>query len=418
MIKLTEINRLDQYTVAYRFNVTGELNSYFWRKHFVIKYEVPVADIPDSILALPFVGAVFPAAMICQDTVRVPVLDRAFYNIYKDVLPGFRSQFTPPMELDYTLIADELATDVSPQPPTYQSAALFSGGIDSTTTFFKHRDEHPLLITIFGSEMEYGDRQKLADFQKYSEGFAAVHHTQHSFVQSNMRRMISRIIDEKLPQGIDEFWTLFQFGPLQILLAAPLLWYYHIPVLYVAANVIPGVPPWESSTYEIDDFYRFGESRVVNDSHDMDRLQKVVYIHEQYEKMGTHYPLRVCLHYTDANKNCGHCSKCLSATFHMRALNIDLATYGFPFNEEAHVKYFDVEEIRNGGFNAYSLMLQRSGLTDFNHVTKAEREYLQAMLAAHPHFKTEKDQEFLPREFGPWQTIRRAVKKAVNRMKK
>ncbi len=413
MLELTEITRKNKYTVAYRFKATGDISSYFWRKHFIIEYEIPVTDIPDSILALPFVGAVFPAALVCRDNIHVPVIDRAFLDCFPNVVDGFRKQYSPLMDLACELSAEKTESAATPHSSPHQSAALFSGGVDSTSTYLAQRDDHPLLITIIGSDMEYGNKKKADLVRSYIDKFAELHHSTHSYVSTNMRRMISRIISEKIDKNF-EFWTKFQYGPMQILLTAPLLWYYNIPVLYVPSNYWDRVPATSSSMPCTDDPYRWGNSRVVHHQYDMDRLQKCLFIDAEYRQLGFIYPVRTCFK-QDLELNCSRCGKCIYSMLIFRLANADLEKYGYDYDEKLLTDYYRDDIIEQGYFFTISEMLQHTKPST-KHLSPGERR-IHDKLISMPVPDEMEQTEFQPVEYGWSKKIKVKLKKAVNRMK-
>ncbi len=415
MLQLTEITRRDKYNVAYRFKATGDISSYFWRKHFVVTYDIPVAEIPDSILALPFIGAVLSAALVCGDTIHVPVIDHAFAEAFPQIVEAFREQYDPPLQLHTELIAAETETVNSPRTSPHRVAALFSGGLDSTATFCAHRKENPLLITIIGSDMEYDNKGKADLFRNYQKGFADVHGTTHTYVRTNARRMISRIITENLPSEYRDFWTCFQYGPLQILHAAPLLWYYNIPVLHVAASDWPGIEMPSSSTIKTDNLYRWGETKVHHSLYEMDRVDKLKLVDEVYRDIGEIYPLRICYR-QDEVLNCSHCQKCLMSIVIFRAMDVDLKAYGFHYDEDALVQLYTAENIRAGKFPTSAMMLQKLK-PSLEGMSAKEKAMYEELLRA-PTDLPKPPQELRLPEYNTGKKIKIALKKAINRLKK
>ena len=159
-IELKQIKKKEG-CVCYNFDCSESLNKYFTEIDFCITYPESIEIVPDGVLAIPFVTNTLQIAWLADCELIIPELDRDFYESIPKFLEGFKKMY-PEATFAGKLTVGKI-TDCKPQS-SGESATLFSGGLDATTTLLRHIDENPHLISIWGSDVDYDNVSELASY--------------------------------------------------------------------------------------------------------------------------------------------------------------------------------------------------------------------------------------------------------------
>ncbi len=93
-----------------------------------------------------------PIVWITGTTLYVPELDQAFYNCISEVKKGYEVMFP---ETEWTgKIEVTKAIECDRAAEFGKCAMFYSGGIDSTQTLISHLNEQPMLVSVWGSDIE------------------------------------------------------------------------------------------------------------------------------------------------------------------------------------------------------------------------------------------------------------------------
>jgi hypothetical protein len=142
--------------IAYDFSVSDGLKEFFSGKPFVIEYPECIESVPDAVAAVPFVCNVLPIIWLTNNRLVLKELDRAFFDCIENVKEGYKAMFPE------STFAGELCVErieMCDQIAEGGSAAFFSGGLDAVHTLLNHLDEKPALISIWGSDIQYGNKE-------------------------------------------------------------------------------------------------------------------------------------------------------------------------------------------------------------------------------------------------------------------
>lgn len=123
-----------------------DLERFFTDEPFRTSYDVPIEDVPAGVLAIPVLAQVCPVAWANGADVYVDEVDATFARALEDVQASLCEMY------DFleggTLYA---RSTIEPEPePGDESGLLFTGGVDSTCSYVRHREESPTLISIRG----------------------------------------------------------------------------------------------------------------------------------------------------------------------------------------------------------------------------------------------------------------------------
>ncbi len=332
-IILNAIDRIKN-RITYHFSVSEDVKKYFSGKDFWIEYEINIESVPNSIAAIPFATALLPIMWLTDSTMDIPELDSEFYNCIPKIKEGYIDMY-PGVEFKGVLQVQRIEETERNRKVYYQSACFYSGGVDATTSVFRHIDEKPLLISLWGSdvpsdnkrewELVYDTLSKSA--RNYSLDLSRVHTDFRDFDREDM---LDSEFREALGKG---WWYGVKHGIGIIGHAAPLVWNYGIENLYIASSNCPedGRKEKCASDPRIDNQVRFCGCQVYHDGFELNRQKKIRYIVDYARSYpGLQIPLHVCW-IAHTGGNCCHCEKCYRTMAELWIEGEDPRKYGFDY---------------------------------------------------------------------------------------
>ena len=333
LITLNSIDKI-QNRISYNFSPSEDLKKYFTGTEFCIEYEINIESVPNSIAAIPFATVLLPIIWITDSTLVIPELDRDFYFCIPKIKEGYIDMY-PEAEFKGIIQVQSIEVNKKAEKGYYQSACFFSGGVDATTSIFRHIDEKPLLISLWGSDVrsDNEDEWKLVyrtlveSAKNYSLDLSCVHTTFRDFDNENV---LHSEFYKPLGKG---WWYGVKHGIGIIGHAAPLVWIYGIKNLYIASSNCPedGRKVKCASDPRIDNNVRFCGCKVFHDGFELNRQKKVRYIVE-YSRSHPSIciPLHVCWE-SHTGGNCCHCEKCYRTMAELWIEGEDPRKYGFDY---------------------------------------------------------------------------------------
>lgn len=333
-IALLEIVKHSNHRIQYDFYVSPEIRKYFdFSAEFFIEYSEDISSVPNSILTIPFLANVLPIAWVVGAEVVVPELDRDFYEAVPDIKQSYINMY-PMIGFGGCLTARTIYEEKCAR--CGRPIAFFSGGVDAHNTMIQHMDEKPVLATIWGSDVFFGDREGWQNVLRHAEGTAETFGLELVTIKSNFRGFLD---ERKLSKHVSEsgcgWWFGFQHGMGIISHAAPLAWLKGADTVYIASSDSAKDLYLEpcGSCPDIDEKMRFGGVSVIHDGFEISRQDKVENIVSFVNKNKIPLFLRVCWQEA-GGKNCGHCEKCMRTIMGLIAAGADPEAYGLPYTAE------------------------------------------------------------------------------------
>lgn len=325
--------RVAKNRLSVTYQISEELQPFFNDKgnEFWVEYSEEMDSVPIGIAVIPFVCNVLPIVWLTNAQLIVPELDKTFFDSINVFKQGYVKMY--PM-LDF--LGDVATTSVD---YSYQSnggsAAFFSGGVDAFTTLIQHREEHPLLITLLGADVKLTDYEGLSILKEQTSQTAIDYNLpKPCFVLSNFRTFIHESnLSSMVVASNDGWWHGFQHGIGIISHAAPIAYLKRIKIVYIASSCVAGDTYTCASDPTIDNYVRFGATRIHHDQYNLCRQDKVGVIVKYVQDTNMKVPLRVCW-ITSGGKNCCHCEKCLRTMMALFAEGADPHDYNFNYTEE------------------------------------------------------------------------------------
>ena len=190
--------------------------------------------MPFSVLAVTFVCNILPAVWLCDAFLEVDALDSDFMDHVEDIKNGYRKMY--PM-LSFKGSIKTVPEKNEPSGRSSGSACFFSGGVDAHTTFFKHLDERPALLTIWGADIKPGNKSGWDNVLKYTEQTAKDYGVDCITVRSDFRDvLIESRLDEVAAPSKEHWWHGFQNSISIISLASAPAYIHGWKKLYLASS--------------------------------------------------------------------------------------------------------------------------------------------------------------------------------------
>lgn len=344
-ITLKRINKRNN-TISFDFNVTDGLNRFFTDKPFEIEYPENIESVPDSVAAIPFVCNVLPIIWLTNSTLRLPALDKDFFECIPDVKKGYQNMF-PESTFAGELEIGEIVE--FPTPEANKSASFFSGGLDATDTLIRHIDEKPMLLSIWGSDVRIdnvdGWEKTLNGIKKSANKFGLVPYViRSSFREFDNEAVLHNTFSEQLK---DSWWHGVKHGLALLCHAAPVAYLHGLTKIYIASSFCPEDGNVRCASYPtIDNFVKFAGAKISHDGFECNRQDKIFNVVKYVESTGNNVSLHVCWQ-TETGTNCCRCEKCYRTLAGLLAEGADPTDYGFenfseglPFMREYLIEYF------------------------------------------------------------------------------
>ena len=324
-----------------QYAVEGEWAKYFTpqRQTFLEIFDrvgvCALKEIPPSVLAVPFVCNILPAAWLCDAEIVAGELDADFMDHVEEIKNGYREMY-PMLNFGGKLTATPVR-NAPDKPGTTDAAAFFSGGADAWTTLLRHLDERPVLTTLWGTDMSLDDAHGWNIIWRNTQETADKFGLDAVAVKTDFRSVLDESELNKLAEKSgDTWWHGFQHGIGLISHATPLAWLMGLRTVYIASSF----PASMKGTYTcasdptIDNHVHFCGCGTVHDGYELNRQGKIAYILKRRAEIGKPISLRVCFLSSDGG-NCCHCEKCYRTILELVSEGADPNEYGFVWDRAA-----------------------------------------------------------------------------------
>ncbi|MFD0771223.1 peptidase [Bacillus sp. CGMCC 1.60114] len=313
--------------VDYFFNIKGNLQKYFkTNNHMFLEYNYDISDIPNSILAIPFVSNVIPLVWITDSTILINELDESFYVCLNNIKTAYQNMF-PNVRFKGSIVVDKIVDNT--YTPELEAASLFSGGLDALTTFIRIKDQNPLLITEYGWYEEDIENSDVWEADKENAiNFAKGQGLENILIQSNYGTfIIAGNIDHDFRNKLEDTWWHGLHHGLAIISAAiPMAFKFKIKCIYIASSNSPLYEVTCASDPTVDNEIRYASGEVFHDGYELNRQDKVKVVVDHYSAIKESINIRVCF---KNEENCCKCEKCLRTIMGIIAEGQDPRGYGF-----------------------------------------------------------------------------------------
>lgn len=332
-IKLNKIEVLSN-KIHYIFSVSTNLKRYFSGNNFIIEYPRDISSVPKAVLAVPFVCNVLPVIWLENAELQISELDADFYNSIPEFKKGYINMY-PDAEFKGKLIVDNIVE--CRKLNQNGVGTLFSGGLDATTTFLRHLNEKPDLISIWGSDITFDNIKGWKPVQNAIDEVAVRYDVDHFNIRSSFREFDKEWELEKTYKNElhDGWWHGVKHGIGLLGHAAPIIWIQGIKTLYIASTYSPADGKVTcASDPTIDNYVRFCGCQVMHDGFELGRQGKAKYL-VSYHKANPEKNIKLHVCWESKNGgNCCHCEKCYRTMAAIWIEGDDPKEYGFEYSSD------------------------------------------------------------------------------------
>ena len=326
-IKVIREKKADANILEFQLSFSENLGKYLPSKYF-IKYDTPVNRVDDSILNVPAVAGIITVAWAVGADIYVKTLDKTYLDSLNKI-KSYVKIWYPHFDLSTKIYVEKLTSN---KFSNSGYALFYTGGIDSTTTFIRHRNKNPTLLHVFEVNTQRSFNEKEATkYRKRLKNFARQEKTKINFIKTNIPP--GRIQEALVLKEFGFRWWV-QLGHALILpsLSAPLSMHENIGTIYMASSWTPEVKGidklgWGTHPQVVNNI-SWADLKVVLEDYDKSRQEKIKIIKDHIQKNKFYPYLRVCN--TTSASNCSRCEKCARTITGLVLEGIDPHKVGFP----------------------------------------------------------------------------------------
>ncbi len=277
-----------------------------FKKHeFYILYENDFPAAGDSILAIPFAAVMASISWITGADLEMAVLDENYVESLKKAREYFYGWFSK----KWSFAGEIKATPVKNRGSATREGVMYSGGLDSLTTYIRHKDNKPILFSFFGADIPLDQVQEVDACKRSFHEFATHEGLEICCIESDLHTIFK---PKDLNRLTGNWWGETSFAMVLSAVTAPYS-YSVLSKLWIASSHVAGtLHCGEGSDSTLDNHLRWADTQLQNDFDDADRMKKIQFF-KNYPNY--HRYLRVCftwqhLHLKGGEINCSRCEKC------------------------------------------------------------------------------------------------------------
>ena len=323
------INKIDVdgHCVTYHLDISTGLVSYFnSKREMFVEFGFDISDVPKSILAIPILSNIMQFAWLFDCLVWIDEVDKQFYECLPRIKRGFQEMYRN-YSFGGSLIAAKIVDNY--YCAEKESALLFTGGVDATTSFLRIRDSRPVLVDTFGWCVDRSVESHIfeADIAAIDK-FAVANNLQAEYIKSNFATFIKpEIVNKYLNKHVNNTWWFgFQHSLAFLGVASIIAYYYRIRTVYIGSSYTFGQVVNCVSDPRIDREFKAAACNVVHDAYELSRQEKIGMIVKAKKDSNTQINLRVC---SFKEENCNHCEKCFRTMIGIVAEGGNVNDFGF-----------------------------------------------------------------------------------------
>lgn len=309
------------------FSVSEGLEKFFLPEHhFFAEYTCDISDVPESVLVVPLLSNLLQFSWLVDCVVWVNEIDKTFYNAIPRIKNAFQEMY-PDYPFRGSLIPAKIVDNT--YMPEQNAIALFTGGIDATTTFLRILDQRPILLNTNGwYKVDIVENEVYSADRSAIEKIAEANGVGACFVRSNFATFIrAEVIGKEFAKMTrSSWWFGFQHSLAFLGCAAVAGYAYKIMRIYIASSYTFGQNVLCVSDPRIDNQFSVASMHAIHDGYELSRQDKVQFILEKVKDANVSVSLRVCSFNTH---NCCNCEKCFRSMLAIMAEGGDITKLGF-----------------------------------------------------------------------------------------
>ena len=297
-IKVTDLDITDG-KLEIKLHYSKNIKKYFLTDYFFVEYEQNMSNVDKSILYIPIVSTIITAAWAVGADIYIEELDKTYLNSLSKIKHVFKKRY-PQFSFSTNLYVKHI---ISNQFNGGGYGLLFSGGVDSLTSFIRHKNTHPDLFTVWGADIPIHENDFWERVRNQISLFSNQEGVKVHFIRTNMQQLLNQHLLAR-EYKLEGWWGPVSHGLMLLGLVAPLTT-KGIGTIIIAS---PGRGDDNDATNLLSDSnVSWADVRVAVDGYELSRHEKIKDIIKHPEYLPH---LRVC-YSSFSNYNCGRCEKCL-----------------------------------------------------------------------------------------------------------
>ena len=340
LIKVLSVNKN-----ILKVEINDKFKSTFLKDDFFVEYDedIDLSRFEYEILTMPFIANVISIIWISGKNFYIDSMEKDFFDSLEKVKKVFEVIY-PNTSWKGNLIPRKLVSLL----PDYQRtlddnkiACLFSGGLDSTSTYFAHLDKQKVLITAWGQyDSPLDEEQIWLERKKQIEKFTQAQNDSNAFIKSNYSEFLNWKVLNRLSPDIHSWRINAVEGIGWAGLTAPILLTKGCAHLYLPSSSCWYYPYPGCDTPFVDDNIAFAGVRLHHDQFDYARIEKCEFIERICNERNIKKPfIKVCqITKNKDDTNCCNCRKCLITIMSFYTIGAEPADYGFPVTAHTALK--------------------------------------------------------------------------------
>jgi len=314
--------------IVYRLSCSKNLDRYFNSAILYVEYDCKIKGVNDSILFIPAVAGVITIAWAVGADVYVETLDETYVESMRKIRSVMK-RWHPSFRTSESTI--NVKRTVVNHSSNKGYGLLFTGGIDSTTSYIKYKRKKPTLFHVFEEDTHRSLNNKEATkLQKHLARFAKQERAQIHFLATNIPPGKKQQAALYKRYGF-QWWEYLCHGIILTSLCAPLAFIENEGFLILASTRTPHT--------EFQDVFGFGDHplimnnlswanvKVLLDGYEMSRQDKIQALRIFTQRTGCNPCIRVCNH--PVVSNCSRCEKCIHTIMGLLVEGVDPRKVGF-----------------------------------------------------------------------------------------
>ena len=264
-IRIDGPNLQEDRTLVFRISCSQNIRKYLMSPKLWVEYDESVDSVPKSILMIPAISGVVHLAWHIGADVYVGELDETYLNSLGKI-KTVMNKWHPNLPFSEIYVDEIIPNKFSGEG----CGMLFSGGIDSMTTYIRHRGKKPNLIHLITRE------KYLKTNKEHLINFANQQNVKINIIKTNVDDIIhTRLLTAQF--GI-EWGGGISHGTVYTGLAAPLTIRNRIGTLLMASSHTRDFKqPWGSHPL-IDNNISWGGAKVMHDGYEISRQEKIRFL--------------------------------------------------------------------------------------------------------------------------------------------
>ena len=319
--------------IKYVFSYSNGISKFFSGKPFFIEYPELIDNVPESILAIPFVCNVLPIIWLTDSILEIDEIDKSFYESIPEFEQGYIDMYPNVRfggEIRVKKIIDNSYSD------TGKSAMFYSGGLDSASTLVSHFDEKPDLLSVWGSDIRFDNESGWKIVHAAINEAAERFKLKEAVFRSTFREFDNegKLHEEFLNVLGDGWWHGIKHSLALLGHVAPYTFIHKITKMYIASTLCKDYGfATCASVPEVDNRVEFSSCKVFHDGYKFSRQDKANNVVSFCNSNNTFINLHVCW-ISQTGSNCCMCEKCYRTIANLWAEGGEFKKFGFDCGEQ------------------------------------------------------------------------------------